>query len=121
MERGKDANQSSGPGPLCQDVFLRLRALTHDLSNSLEVIVQAAYLLEQSDLEGNSRRWIQMIDHATQEAAGVNQKIRDLLGDPTSLETEREGSPADTPQSKAQAAAGGPGPETADLSSKGRC
>ena len=41
----------------------RLRALAHDLSNSLEAIMQASYLLGQAKLEGESKRWAQLLDN----------------------------------------------------------
>jgi signal transduction histidine kinase len=57
----------------------RLRSLAHDLSNSLEAILQAAYLLGQSKLEGDSRRWLELIDSSSQEAARINREIRKSL------------------------------------------
>jgi K+-sensing histidine kinase KdpD len=61
------------------DDVMRLRALAHDLSNSLEAIMQAAYLLGQGKLEGDSKRWAELIDTASQDAARVNREIRKLL------------------------------------------
>ena len=57
----------------------RLRVLAHDLSNSLEAILQATYLLQQAKLEGDRRRWVQLIDVSSQEAARINREIRNLL------------------------------------------
>ena len=57
----------------------QLRALAHDLSNSLETIVQASYLLSQSELPENPRRWAEMIDKASQEAVQINRKLREIL------------------------------------------
>ena len=56
-----------------------LRALAHDLSNALETIVQASYLLSQAQLPENSRRWAEMIDQASQEAVQINRKLREIL------------------------------------------
>ena len=56
-----------------------LRALAHDLSNALETIVQASYLLSQAELAENPRRWVEMIDHAAQDAVHVNRKLREIL------------------------------------------
>ena len=61
------------------DEVARLRVLAHDLSNSLEAILQATYLLQQAKLEGDSRRWVQLIDASSQEAARINREIRNLL------------------------------------------
>ena len=53
--------------------------LAHDLSNSLETIVQATYLISQAGPPENSRRWVEMIDQASQEAVKINQKLREIL------------------------------------------
>ena len=57
----------------------QIRTLAHDLSNALEAILQAAYLLGQSKLEENPKRWAQLIDSSSQEAARLNREIRKLL------------------------------------------
>jgi signal transduction histidine kinase len=64
---------------LADDIIRRLRTLTHDLSNSLETIVQAAYLLGQAKLDAKSKQWVQMMDSAAQEAARVNREMREIL------------------------------------------
>jgi hypothetical protein len=56
-----------------------LHQLAHDLGNALETIVQASYLVSKSELPENSRRWVEMIDQASQEAIRINRKLRDLL------------------------------------------
>ena len=57
----------------------RIRDLSHDLSNSLEAIVQASYLLGQSRVDDSVKRWVQVIDTSSQEAASLNREIRKLL------------------------------------------
>ena len=56
-----------------------LRGLAHDLSNALETILQASYLVSKSDLPESSRRWVEMIDQASQEAIRINRELRELL------------------------------------------
>ena len=56
-----------------------IRVVAHDLSNALEAILQAAYLLGQSRLDEGPRRWAQLIDSSSQEAARLNREIRKLL------------------------------------------
>ena len=56
-----------------------LRTLAHDLSNAHETIVQATYLISQAGLPENSRRWVELIDQASQEAVKINQKLRQIL------------------------------------------
>ena len=61
------------------DEVARLRVLAHDLSNSLEAILQATYLLQQAKIEGDSQRWVKLIDASSQEAARINGEIRKAL------------------------------------------
>jgi hypothetical protein len=53
--------------------------LAHDLSNALETIVQATYLISQAGPPENTRRWVELIDQASQEAVRINQKLRRVL------------------------------------------
>ena len=61
------------------DEVARLRVLAHDLSNSLEAILQATYLLQQAKLDGDNQRWVKLIDASSQEAARINGEIRKAL------------------------------------------
>jgi hypothetical protein len=61
------------------EITRELRALAHDLSNSLETILQATYLVSQTDLPDNTRRWMEMLDQASQEAVQINRKLREIL------------------------------------------
>jgi nitrogen-specific signal transduction histidine kinase len=67
------------PARLPADVISNLRKLAHGLSNSLETILQAAYLLSQSKLDDNGKKWSQLIDTAAQDATRVNREIREIL------------------------------------------
>jgi len=62
-----------------KDEIARLRTLAHDLSNALEGILQASYLLSQSKLDDDPKRWAQLIDASSQEAARLNREIRQWL------------------------------------------
>ena len=59
--------------------IMHLRALAHDLSNALEAILQASYLLTQAKLSEDGKRWAQLIDTSSQEAARINRDLRKLL------------------------------------------
>jgi len=61
------------------DELTQLRTLAHDLSNSLETILQATYLLNQGKLDADSKRWAEMIDTSSQQAARINREIRKHL------------------------------------------
>jgi hypothetical protein len=64
---------------LAHEVTRELRALAHDLSNSIETIMQACYLLAQSNLNGNNKKWVGLIDTAAHDAARINRSIREIL------------------------------------------
>jgi signal transduction histidine kinase len=64
---------------LPEDVVTDLRALAHDLSNSLETILQASYLLSQAKLDPECKKWLGMIESASHDAVGINRKFRDML------------------------------------------
>jgi signal transduction histidine kinase len=61
------------------DEVARLRVLAHDLSNSLEAILQATYLLQRAKIEGEGQRWVQLIDTSSQDAVRINREIRKVL------------------------------------------
>jgi len=64
---------------LSPETLPQLRRLAHDLSNSIETIMQASYLLGQSKLDANGKKWVQMIESAADEASRVNRSIREIL------------------------------------------
>jgi hypothetical protein len=61
------------------EIISRLRSLAHDLSNSIETIMQASYLLSQLKLDSTGAKWVTMIEDAAQDAAHVNREIREVL------------------------------------------
>jgi len=61
------------------DLSTKLRSLAHDLSNAIETVMQAGYLLGQAKLEEDTRKWVALIDTASRDAARINREIRDIL------------------------------------------
>ena len=61
------------------ELSLRMRSLAHDLSNSIETIMQAGYLLSQAKLDDVNKKWVELIDNATKDAARINREIREIL------------------------------------------
>lgn len=61
------------------DISTNLRSLAHDLSNAIETIMQACYLLNQSTLDENGKKWAEMVDNGSRDAARINREIRDVL------------------------------------------
>jgi len=64
---------------LQDETVLKLRTLSHDLSNYIETIMQASYLLAQAKLDDANKKWLEMVDKAAQDAARVNREIREIL------------------------------------------
>lgn len=79
MSTSKKRASAAAAKPSKENEIAALRMLAHDLSNSLEAILQAAYLLSQSKLDESSRRWAQLIDTSSQQAASINREIRKHL------------------------------------------
>ena len=67
------------PIKMAPELSTKLRALAHDLSNSIETIMQASYLLSQAKLDDNNKKWVSLIDSATRDAARINREIREVL------------------------------------------
>ena len=61
------------------EINAKLRTLAHDLSNSVETIMQASYLLAQSNLDDTTKKWADLIDKASRDCAKINREIRDIL------------------------------------------
>jgi hypothetical protein len=57
----------------------QLRSLAHDLSNSLETIMQASYLLAQADLKETDKKWLEMVESASRDAARISREMREIL------------------------------------------
>jgi len=64
---------------LQSETVAKLRTLSHDLSNYIETIMQASYLLAQAELDDNNKKWLDLVDKASQDAARVNREIREIL------------------------------------------
>ncbi len=56
-----------------------LRTLAHDLSNAIETIMQATYLLGTAQIDENGKKWVELIDKASRDAARINRDIREHL------------------------------------------
>ena len=56
-----------------------IRRIAHDLSNSLEVIVQTSYLLNLAELKGPAAEWLAMLDSGVTKALEQNQALREFI------------------------------------------
>jgi uncharacterized protein Yka (UPF0111/DUF47 family) len=73
------AQTGTGSALMSSETNTKLRALAHDLSNAIETIMQASYLLAQTNLDDNAKKWLELIDNATRDAARINREIREIL------------------------------------------
>ncbi|MBB5063527.1 hypothetical protein [Granulicella mallensis] len=62
-----------------EEVALEIRRLAHDLSNSLEVIVQTSYLLSMAELKEPASDWLRMLDSGVQKALELNLELREFV------------------------------------------
>src|SRR6266699_3512786 len=69
----------TNPQKLPPDVANQLRELVHDLSNSIETIMQASYLLGQTEMPSHGKNWVELIAEAAQNAAQINRQLREVL------------------------------------------
>ena len=70
---------SDGSGKMPLTVNKQLRSLAHDLSNSLETIMQASYLLAQAELKEADKKWLEMVESASRDAARISREMREIL------------------------------------------
>lgn len=66
-------------GKIPTELGQQLRKLAHDLSNSMETVMQASYLLAQANLDETNKKWLSLVDQAARDAARINREIREIL------------------------------------------
>ena len=56
-----------------------IRRFSHDLSNALEIIVQANYLLNAMSHDESAKQWIQLLDNGVLQATDINRSLREYI------------------------------------------
>lgn len=56
-----------------------IRRMAHDLSNALEVVVQASYLLSNTPIEGDAKEWLKLLDQGVRNATEINRNLREYI------------------------------------------
>lgn len=69
------ANTSAIP----PEISTEIRRLMHDLSNALEIVLQAGYLLTMADSEEPMKEWIGLLDGGAQQALKAHQQLREYI------------------------------------------
>ena len=75
-------SQPTTPGSTAampEALALEIRRIAHDLSNSLEIIVQTSYLLSMAELKEPASEWLKMLDSGVAKALEHNQQLREYL------------------------------------------
>ena len=61
------------------ELAVEIRRIAHDLSNSLEIIVQTSYLLSLAELKEPAAEWLKMLDSGVTKALDLNLQLRDYI------------------------------------------
>ena len=61
------------------EISAEMRRLMHDLSNALEIVLQAGYLLTTAETEGPVKEWIGLLDTGAQQALGIHRQLREYI------------------------------------------
>lgn len=70
---------AEAPETIPADLAIEARKLVHELSNSLEVIVQTSYLLGTLGLKEPGSDWLRMMDDGVRRAMDINLTLREFV------------------------------------------
>jgi uncharacterized protein (DUF1778 family) len=70
---------SATPTPLLQADAKEIRRLTHDMNNALEIIVQASYLVNSTELSDQAKEWMKLLDQGVHQATELNRAMREFV------------------------------------------
>lgn len=62
-----------------QEQAAEIRRLAHDLSNALEIVVQANYLLGTALLDDSAKQWATLLDQGVRQATEINRTLREYV------------------------------------------
>ncbi len=61
------------------ELAIEIRRIAHDLSNSLEIIVQTSYLLSLAELKEPATEWLKMLEGGVTKALELNLQLREYV------------------------------------------
>jgi hypothetical protein len=67
------------PQYIPEETALEMRRIAHELSNSLEVIVQTSYLLGLAELKSPADEWLKMLESGVAKALEQNLALREFI------------------------------------------
>ena len=71
--------ESGSAARIPPEINQQLRTLAHDLSNSIETVMQACYLLSQAKLDEGNQRWVKLVDSGARDAGRIISEMREIL------------------------------------------
>lgn len=72
--------EAAGNRPPIEESDAReMRRITHDINNALEIIVQASYLVNTTELTDSAKEWMKLLDHGLRQATDLNRQMRELI------------------------------------------
>jgi len=79
-----DPEKDTHDGPLESEripdaAAAEIRRLTHELNNSLEIIVQVSYLLRTTELTEPAQDWLQILDDGVKRAMDTSSSLRSFV------------------------------------------
>lgn len=72
-------NSLKTTGSIPPEISTELRRIMHDLSNALEIVLQAGYLLTTAETEEPVKEWIGLLDGGAQQALGIHRELREYI------------------------------------------
>ncbi len=66
-------------GSIPPEISAEMRRLMHDLSNALEIVLQAGYLLTTTETEEPVKEWIGLLDSGAQQALTIHRQLREYI------------------------------------------
>jgi hypothetical protein len=69
-----DTNRTIPP-----EISSEIRRLIHDLSNALEIVLQAGYLLSTADFDPSVKEWAGLLDGGAQQALTIHRELREYI------------------------------------------
>ena len=70
---------ANGAAPLQQDDAKEIRRITHDLNNALELLVQASYLVNTTELTDQAKEWMKLVDQGIRQATDRAREMREFV------------------------------------------
>ena len=79
MPEDTEGNPKPNTEQIPQQPAMRIRTLLHDMSNALEIVVQAEYLLSIAETPEMSKEWLGLLSKGTQQAMQLNKELREYV------------------------------------------